>query len=237
MIYRTLFPLIMKTSRHLITVSEFSKNDICKKYRINYNKFTVIPCACNAIKPIIDEDLRKEKYFFAMGSMARSKNLQATLEAFEILSRKREQVKLYVGGYDSSAENFRKYGLYKYLSNPRVQLKGRLSETDMIKYYSNAIAFIYPSLGEGFGIPPLEAQNCDCPIVITNFLSLPEIYEDSGLYCDPYSPEDISKKMDMILENNNLRDYLIKKGRENRKRFSWEKSAEKLVAVIDKYMM
>lgn len=232
--YRVLFPIIMKTSRHLITVSEFSKKDICSKYGIALDKFSVVHCACNIVgeKDVCRMD---EDFFFAMGSMGKSKNLRNTLEAFDILSKRRDNVSLYVGGYDSSEENFRRNGLDKYLRNSRIVLKGRLSEPNLVRYYSNAIGLVYPSLGEGFGIPPLEAQNCGCPVIISDVLSLPEIYGESGLFCNPWSPKDIAEKMEMLLEDKKLCEALIEKGKKNAKRFSWDKSAEKLAEIINIY--
>lgn len=237
-LYRHLFPMIMKTSRHLVTVSEFSRQDVCTKMGIDSDKFSIVPGAnANYFKKRDAESrLMEEKYFFAMGRVnAKSKNLRRTLEAFDLLCKDVKDVKLYLGGYDLTPETFKAYGLDNFLLNKRVELKGKITNDELIDLYSNAIAFVYPSLGDGFGIPPLEAQSCDCPVIISNFMSLPEIYGESGLLCNPWSPDDIADNMKMVYEDQELREQLIRKGRENVKRFSFDKSADKLIEIISKY--
>ena len=95
--------------------------------------------------------------------------------------------------------------------------------------------FIYPSLYEGFGIPPLEAMAFGCPTIVSNITSLPEVCGDAAYYVDPYDINDIAKGMKEVLENDNLRSNLINKGYDRVKLFSWEKSAMKIMEVIKKY--
>lgn len=95
-----------------------------------------------------------------------------------------------------------------------------MSDKELIDYYSNAIGFIYPSLYEGFGIPPLEAQTCNCPVLLSDIPPLKEVFNDSGIYCNPYDINDIACKMN---ELKNYSDELKVKGHNNAQKFSWEK--------------
>ena len=108
-----------------------------------------------------------------------------------------------------------------------IEYLGFITNRDLAKVYNLATCFIYPSFYEGFGIPSLEAQACGTPVIVSNIASLPEVCGDSALYCNPYDINDIKEKIELLIENENLRQELIQKGFENIKRFSWEKSAKK----------
>ncbi|MCR4942357.1 MAG: glycosyltransferase family 4 protein, partial [Campylobacter sp.] len=116
--------------------------------------------------------------------------------------------------------------------NKNIIFKGRVSDDKLVKLYSNAICFVYPSLYEGFGIPPLEAQACGCPVVCSNAASLPEVCENSVIYCDPYDINDIKEKIQMVLDDENIQNDLRQEGFENIKRFSWEKSAKQIADLL-----
>ena len=105
-----------------------------------------------------------------------------------------------------------------------------------MKYYSNAVAFVYPSFYEGFGIPPLEAQTCGCPAICADASCLPEIFGDSVLYCDPYDSDSLLSTFEKITSDDALRLSLIEKGQKNMQRYSWMKSAERLRYIIESLM-
>jgi glycosyltransferase involved in cell wall biosynthesis len=92
---------------------------------------------------------------------------------------------------------------------------------------------VFPSLYEGFGLPPLEAMACGCPVLCSNAASLPEVCGDAVLYFDPYQPKDIANKMEMLIHNHLLRTELVEKGRARAHRFTWEKSAEQVINIIN----
>jgi glycosyltransferase involved in cell wall biosynthesis len=121
------------------------------------------------------------------------------------------------------------------LNSPNIKILGRVSDGELVKYYSNAVGFLYPSLYEGFGIPPLEAQCCECLVLVSNVSSLPEVFEDSALYCNPFSIDSIKDSILKLLDNE-TREYLKTKGKQNVKRFSWEKSANTVFNIIEKHL-
>lgn len=109
---------------------------------------------------------------------------------------------------------------------------GRVTDEQLISLYSGAEAFIYPSFYEGFGLPPLEAQACGCPVICSNAASLPEVCGDSALYFSPHDTSDIADKIDLLLSRPEIAEDLINKGYKNIQRFSWEESARRLLTII-----
>lgn len=227
--YKFLIPKIIKSSKHIITVSEFSKQEICKAYHVNTKKISVIYNAVNKKFTYIEnKTLKSEKYFLAVSSLNYRKKFSAVLQAFNQYCQLNKENKLYIIG-DIKNENFKEIDIKGSINNPRIKFLGRVSDEELTLYYSNAIGFIYPSIYEGFGIPPLEAQNCNCPILISNIPSLKEVFQNSALYCNPYDIKDIVKGIILLSQNSNSN---IDKGIINTKRFSWNKSAVHLTEII-----
>ncbi len=229
--YRLLIPNIIKTSKHALTVSEFSKNEIHNLYGTNLENISVVYNAVNEIfKPKKIET--NPKYILAVSSLNYQKNFHFLVKAFNQLDDK--STKLYLVG--SINKNFTSIELLSEIEkNTNIVFKGRVDDNELIELYSNAICFVYPSLYEGFGIPPLEAQACGCPVVCSNVASLPEVGGvDSVVYCNPYSVDDIKEKIELVLNDEDLQNELRIKGFENIKRFSWEESARKIIEVIER---
>lgn len=109
---------------------------------------------------------------------------------------------------------------------------GYLSDKELSRLYKNALFFCYPSLYEGFGLPPLEAQTQGCPVLISDRGALPEIFADSALYCNPEEINDIRKKLELLVNDKHLRHTLKDSGSRNFKRFDWQKSAKTLSQSI-----
>lgn len=233
MYYRAIIPLVIKTSRHLFTVSEFSKNEISSFYHVKKDKLSVVYNAVSQeFKAVGDEELQRKKYFMAVSSVKENKNFIYILEAFKQFSLLNKDVELYVIG-DLKSKSFKTIDVSLYTDNKRVKILGRVSDADLIKYYSNAIAFLFPSLYEGFGIPPLEAQACGCPAICAKASCLPEVFGDSVLYCDPYRVESLVAAMTAISENAKLRIELEEKGYQNVLNYSWSKSANGTAVILN----
>ncbi|PIX16613.1 glycosyltransferase family 1 protein, partial [Candidatus Desantisbacteria bacterium CG_4_8_14_3_um_filter_40_12] len=110
---------------------------------------------------------------------------------------------------------------------------GYLSDAELGKLYNLATAFAYPSIYEGFGLPPLEAMACGCPVITSNIASLPEVCSDSVYYVNPYEIDDIADGIYKIITNEELKKGLVQKGLERAKFFSWEKSAMEHLRVFE----
>lgn len=136
---------------------------------------------------------------------------------------------------DTGHKNYQHIDLESMAQNKNFRLLGRVSDDNLIRYYSNAIAFLFPSLYEGFGIPLLEAQACECPVISSNSSSLPEVLGDSALFFNPNDTIACAEQMERVYTDLNLRNQLIEKGLKNISRFSWEESAKKVITILNKY--
>lgn len=228
--YRFIIPHIMKTAKRVITVSEFSKDEIVKYYNIKGKKISVVYNAVGeTFKPVLDKRLSEHKYLLAVSSLNYRKNFLSILQAFEIFQKNKCDTYLYIIG-DIRNTNFKGVNIERFLSNPYIKFLGRVTDDELIRYYSNAAAFIYPSIYEGFGIPPLEAQTCGCPVVVADIPPLHEVVKDSGVYCNPFSVVDIAACMGKVMTN--AEQYKLM-GYQNARRFSWEKSVNKIIECIN----
>jgi len=118
--------------------------------------------------------------------------------------------------------------------NQEVIITDIVPESELPVYYSGAAVFVLPSLYEGFGLPPLEAMACGCPVITSNTSSLPEVVGDAGIMVDPYDADNLAKAMRQVLTNDELRADMVRKGLEQAKKFSWERAAEQTQEVYGK---
>ncbi|MEW6710517.1 MAG: glycosyltransferase family 1 protein, partial [Candidatus Riflebacteria bacterium] len=169
----------------------------------------------------------REGFVLAVGSLEPRKNLKALMAVFS----KMKQIRLLVVG-----EKNRVFS--EFLNSvdipDNIEFTGRVSDETLVEFYNKASLFVYPSLSEGFGIPPLEAQACGCPVLVSKVTSLPEACGDSAIYCDPANVDDILKKIETILANPKIQRDLREKGFKNVQRFSWQRSAIGLINVLEK---
>lgn len=231
-VYDILIPKLCRRAKQIITVSEFSREEISSYYSIPKDKLLVVYNAVSeAFQQETDISLRQQRYFLAVSSLKANKNFVTVLTAFERVSEMKPDIKLFVIG-DCTGSNFQAIDIRQYRQNHSIKFLGRVSDEDLVKYYSNAVGFVFPSLYEGFGIPVLEAQACDCPVISSSAASMPEVLQDSALFCEPMDVHGFAGQMCRLAEDESLRLSMIDKGRMNVRRFSWEDSAEKLIKML-----
>lgn len=230
-LYRVEIPMVLRSSAALLTVSEFSRDELSSYYHIDEIAMTVVlnSVGGNFREGALSDDC-KDSYFLAVGSLSVHKNLDRLILAFSSLRRVYKQAKLIVVG--GSAPAFSS-GMMDADGMRGIAFVGRVDDARLIQLYQNATAFVFPSLYEGFGIPPLEAQACGCPVIASRAASMPEVLGDSALYCDPASVADIASGMEQMLIDHCLRDELIRRGRRNVARFSWHRSARIISNLVD----
>ena len=229
--YSFLIPKIAENSKHIFTVSEFSKKDISENLHINPNKFTVIYNAVNDnFRPL---NINREKIILSVASIQKYKNTKRLIESFLNVRKKFPDFKLFLTGGENSKVFQKMHFHEEQLREKNIFFTGYLSEDKLVEMYNKAALFVFPSLFEGFGIPPLEAMACGCIVVASNAASIPEVCKDAALYFNPYSTEDMVKKIEMVLNNTNLQQKLAEKGLKRAGEFSWVGSAEKILEIID----
>jgi len=231
-------PLFAKKATRLVTVSTFSKNDISSRYGIDPAKIDVVyNGAHDEYKPLNTEEREKVKeqyaegceYFVFAGALHPRKNIVNLLKAFiAFKKRQRSNMKLVIVGrlawkYDE-VEEMRADMPFK----DDVRWVGYMNVDELSKVIGGAYALVYASLFEGFGIPILEALECDVPAIVSNTSSMPEVAGDAGLLVNPNDVDDITDKMEMLYKDEALRNKLIAASRIQAKKFDWNRSAEQL---------
>ena len=194
--YKMMFMWLGRSLKQIFTVSEFSKKELHKYYGIPLNKIHVTYNGIDHIKNlevdegIIDrEDLKEKKYVLAVSSMNPSKNFPLVLDVARLMP----DVEFIIAG-GSNKKVFKSAGL----DVPQnARLIGYVSDEELMALYRHASVFVYPSLYEGFGIPPLEAMMCGCPSIVSDIEVFHEVYGDSVEYCDCYSVT----KWKQVIEN------------------------------------
>ncbi len=230
------FPLFAKKASKIITVSEYSKQDIIDTYKINSNKITVAYNGVgNFYHPISDSNkqLTRRKftsnkdYFLFVGALHPRKNITNLFRAFDLYkSQTKSDTKLLVVGekYWWSVEIEKVFENLTYKND--IVFTGHVQSSELNEIYGAGLALVFPSYFEGFGIPLVEAMKCELPIVSSNATCLPEIADDTAIYVDPFSVNSIAEGMAKIAGDKQLRAQLIIKGKERAELFCWDKTAE-----------
>jgi len=219
---------------HVITISEFSRRDIQDWCGIDPEKISVIHDAVNkAFHPVTDETRLAAagsryqlppRFALCVGSTEPRKNIRNAIKAFAQLRRVRADVQLVVTGVDYCRVEPDK--AFSGLDLEGVHFAGYVRDQDMPAVYTLAEVLVFPSLYEGFGLPPLEAMACGTPVVTSNATSIPEIVGDAAVLVDPESPAEIAGALEMVLSSSDMRSDLIEKGTARVANFSWRRCAE-----------
>ncbi len=218
--------LLAKDAKKIIAISQSTKNDLINLLKVDPEKIEVIHLAAsiNREMAVKADDLElPERYILYVGSRNYYKNFNNVLMAFKELVRNDDSLFLICGG--GGQFNEAEMELFKENDLSDKILHRHADDVSLATLYSNAILFAFPSLYEGFGIPVLEAMNCNCPMALSNSSSLPEVGGDAAIYFDPNDSKDISNQMSKIIYDNVLRKKIIEKGNTRRENFSWQKTA------------
>ncbi|WP_459201917.1 glycosyltransferase family 4 protein [Methanococcus sp. CF] len=240
--YRLLLPKTLESADKIIAVSENTKNDLINHFKIPPNKIKVIYNAADKTFAKLNEieisDIKKKyainySFILYVGGLAAHKNIIRLIEAYNILKKLGVTHKLVLAGvkrykYKEIFETIEKLNLQN-----DVIFTGYVPDEDLPGLYNAADLFVYPSLYEGFGIPPLEAMQCGTPVITSNTSSLPEVVGDAGIMVNPYDVDELANKMYEVLTNEYLRKEMSKKGLERAKLFSWKKCAEEHIKVYE----
>ncbi|MDJ1175409.1 glycosyltransferase family 4 protein [Roseofilum capinflatum] len=221
----------VKAADAIICISENTKNDLLNRYSTDESKVTVTYLASqiDASLAFGSEPVPEKPYYLYVGSRACYKNFDGLLSAFaKAVSVKPEIVLCVVGlPFDKTEEK----KIAELNLSHRIYHYGQVSDYHLAKLYRCSIAFVYPSLYEGFGIPPLEAMSCGTPVIACNCSSIPEVVGDAGLLFNPKEIGELADMLIMLLESPGERDRLIEKGHQRTKIFSWDKTTAQTIDV------
>lgn len=240
--FRNLYPKFARKATRIATISEYSKEDIHKTYGISPDLIDNVSCGVkekfNPLdKELIDKIKNKyaggEEYFFFIGSMHPRKNIVRLLEAFELFKHaSKAPLKLILAGNIFWGDETIKLVLNSMRFKSEVIFPGRINDEELALLLGSAYALTFVPTFEGFGLPIVEAFQCDVPVISSNTTSMPEVAGDAALLANPFDVEDIAGKMKIIWENKGLRSELIERGRSQKKIFSWKRTAALLYDSI-----
>jgi len=226
---------VISKSDDIVTISHNSKKDIMKHYRVEGKNIHVIYPGYKKLKV---QKGKKADYFLFIGALKKGKNIPNVILAFDIFQKNHSSdIKLIIVGGDKWRDDGIKKAMNEVSGGTKrkVIFEGHVSDRELEKLYSKALAFVSPSFYEGFGLTHVEAMASGIPVIASDKGSLPEVVGDAGILVDPNSPQQIAKAMLSISKNKKLRDQLSKKGVEKSKNYSWIKFAKGLHERIQRY--
>lgn len=224
--FRMLQPGSIRNSKHLFTVSHFSKREILRHFQLPSNHITVTPSAAGDFWRVDRSQKNQEgRYLLAVSSLDPRKNFSSLIKAF--LKLKDNDLKLIiVGGSDKTFPQLK-------LPIPSekahlVKFTGFLPDEQLRHLYSHALAFVFPSLKEGFGAPAIEAMQCGCPVIASDIPVLHEICAEAALFADPYSIPSLREQIERLINDSALCSQLQQKGFKRAADFSWDLTAQEV---------
>lgn len=233
-----LFAALKRKADRIICVSEFTASEMMRLTSADSKKIQVIHLG-------VDESWfhvpsgpspHPRPYVLYVGNVKPHKNLRRLIDAFVNSLQKMDHDLVIVGKKEGFITGDAKVEEKAGKLGGRVRFTGQVKYEVLQQYVSHADIMVFPSLYEGFGLPPLEAMACGCPVIVSRAASLPEVCGDAALYCDPYNTGDIADKMTTLLASPLMQSEYRQRGREHAKKFSWEKCAEETADVMDELL-
>ena len=245
--YYLLNSLACHKAEKIIVPSFSTKKDVLNLFKVPETKVEVVYCVQDPIFKKIskrqldnvkDKFAIKDGYIFALGNQKPNKGIEFLIEAYHKLVTQRSfKYKLILAGVPS--KRFRrivnlisKYGLESF-----VRFTGKVTDDELVALYNGASVFIFPSLYEGFGLPPLEAMSCEVPVIASNRSSVPEVVGDAALLINPYDVNELTNAITRVIEDTNLKVDLIARGLKRTANFSLEKFTRETIAVYNRTPM
>lgn len=233
--FRQYVPAVLRQAQHILCDSEATAQDIVQFFQIPARQITSIPLAYDTAH-FRFLDLPLSNYFLYVGRHEPYKNLGRLIEAFNTVSQKSD-VELWIAGpYDPRYSPQYLQQVEALGIAHRIRFLDYLAYQQLPEVINQAIALVFPSLWEGFGLPVLEAMACGTPVITSNVASLPEVAGDAAWLVDPYQTGAIADAMRTLLQDSKARHQLRQAGLLQAKAFSWETTGQKTLAVIKQYL-
>lgn len=225
---RFVFFIIGHTSQLIITDADYTAQEYAHYSHINQDKIHPIHLAAdvlseNPIKP--QQEFNANNFILYVGAQNDYKNIRSLIQAHQTLRVDRPDLELVlVGSLNDTAKHNKRWAEEKGLQG--IRFTGFVSDDELAWLYKNCRAYVFPSLMEGFGLPGLEAMIHGAPVASSNATCLPEIYGDAALYFDPTSVSDMASTVASIIDDESVRNELVKRGYEQAAKYSWQRMAE-----------
>jgi glycosyltransferase involved in cell wall biosynthesis len=222
----------------IICISENTRKDLLEMVDVNPEHVAVVHLGCSLTvsDDLVELPIVTAPYLLYVGARGHYKNFQTLLQAFSINDKIHNEFKLVCfGGDNFSRSEKMKISKLNIKEDKILHFKG--DDRLLANLYRNAVAFVYPSLYEGFGIPPIEAMRLSCPVICSNTASIPEVVGEAGYYFDPHSSEDIISAIESVAFSEEVRNKLIKKGLQRTLEFSWQKCAKETYSIYRKLIL
>lgn len=237
-------PKWLDRANHVLTVSRFVEQDLKDSCHVPPEKLTAVYNGCREIfQPLAEAEqaLVRDQfsdgrpYFFFAGAIHPRKNVHRIIDAYDrFRAEGGDGVKLLLAGRFAWQTGIIKSAWEQAKFRDDITFLGYLDEAELPKLTASALAMLYPSMGEGFGLPLVEAMASDVPVITSNISCLPEVAGDAALLVDPMDPADIARAMMRIWQEPELRQQLIEKGRVRKTAFNWSEAAEKIYDILVK---
>ncbi|MBI9070766.1 MAG: glycosyltransferase family 4 protein [Melioribacteraceae bacterium] len=245
LIYWNLFiPLTIWRSKLIGTISNFSKNELIEffpkvKKKVFITSEGIKPEIQTVVRSLKKTEFKNINFILSVATFGKHKNLITLIKSMKFVVEKFPDIKLKLVGAARtpdaiSARDKLKLEINNLGLTDNIEFLGFVSDEHLGELYSRCLAYVFPSLYEGFGLPLIEAQSCGAPVIISNKGSLPEVGEKGSLIFNALDEKDLSKKILHVIENPQFRKEMIEQGYDNIKRYSWEKGAHDLINAINK---
>jgi len=223
----------VRVADHVITVSKSTKADIVAEFGVDPSDVSVVPLGPGGgLRAVTGDPPVEGQYVLFVGAVRRHKNVETLVDAYQrYRNRTDAELSLVVAGRTQSgyqpeleraiAEEFR----------ADVHFLGHVSDDTVATLYEHAAVFVFPSLYEGFGLPPLEAMGYGTPVIASDRASIPEVVGDAGMYVDPEDSVDLVTKLATVLENEDIQADLRERGYDRYEEFSWERTASETLDI------
>lgn len=236
-VYKQVVKVVAKKSQHIITPTQFVKDDLIKYTGVPADKITV---TYEAAEPITEEatplaTLQNKRFIMYVGRPTPHKNLQRLIAAFQELQGSRSEYSdLYLvlaGKLDNNYKKIQQKTQSEQIAN--IIYTDFITDGQLRWLYENCQAYVFPSLSEGFGLPGLEAMVHGAPVISSNATCLPEVYGDAAHYFDPRNTQDMASAINQVLSNERLRTQLINRGIDQAAQYSWQRMAEQTLDIYN----
>jgi glycosyltransferase involved in cell wall biosynthesis len=239
--YRYLIPRLARRVRRVVTVSQYSRTRIAELTKLDSDQIDVVPNGVDPrFKPTDEQavdDMRRQydlqgPYVLVLGSVQPRKNLETLIKAWRIVAEKRKDLTLAIAG----AADLSLYGTEGFDASalPQVKRLGYVDDAALPALYTGSEAFVFPSIYEGFGLPPLEAMACGAAVISSNATSLPEVVGDAGMMVSPKDTEAMADAILRVTGDPVLRRLLGVSGQRRAAEFTWESAAQQIWNVLQK---